>query len=198
MQQGRQRSSLPRSVEGKGDFVLVGEIGRAHGLKGEVRVKSYTEDPRAIAGYGPLVTADGRELVLQGVRPAPGAAADLLIARVEGVATREAAEALNRTQLSVPRGRLPPAEEDEFFLADLVGLAVEDTRGEPLGKVVAVPNYGGGDLLEIVPRAGGASALLPFTKAFVPVIDLAGGRIVADPPEDLFAPAGEPPGPEPA
>jgi 16S rRNA processing protein RimM len=172
------------------DLVLVGEFGRPHGLKGEVRLKSHTGEPEAIAGYRPLIAADGRTLSLKSVRPAPGGAPDLLIAVVDGVATREAAEALNRVQLYVERAKLPPPdEEDEFLLADLIGLSVETEAGEVIGAVVAVPNYGGGDLIEIAPVAKGPTALLPFTKAFVPVVDLAGKRIVAAPPDDLFEPA---------
>lgn len=183
----------PRKGEGTSsggpdrDLVLLGELGRAHGLKGEVRLKSFTAEPAAIAGYGPLVAGDGRRFTLKSVRPAAGGAPDMLVARVEGVDTRAAAEALNRIRLYAPRDRLPPAEsEDEFLAADLVGMRVESAAGETLGRVVAVPNYGGGDLLEIAPARGGTSALLPFTKAFVPVVDLAGRRVVVDAPEDLF------------
>ena len=180
----------PGKGERSGGLVLLGEFGRAHGLRGEVRLKSFTADPQAIASYGPLAAADGRRFALTHVRPAPGEQPDLLIARVEGVASREAAEALNLVRLFVARRELPaPEEEDEFLLADLVGLSVETADGLPLGTVVAVPNYGGGDLLEIAPAAGGPSALLPFTKAFVPAVDLSGRRLVADPPPDLFAPA---------
>jgi 16S rRNA processing protein RimM len=177
------------------DLVLLGEFGRPHGLHGEVRVKSYTGDPTAIAEYGPLRLPDGRTVELEDARQAPGGSPDLLIVRVKGVSDRNAVEALNRLTLAVVRDRLgEAAEEDEFFLADLIGLAVEDGHGTAIGTVVAVPNYGGGDLLEIRPAAGGPTALLPFTKAFVPTLDIAGGRIVADPPDDLFAP----PGPKPA
>jgi 16S rRNA processing protein RimM len=183
----------PSPIEGEGEgLVLLGEFGRAHGLKGEVRLKSFTDDPRAIATYGPLVGDDGRRFALKNPRPAPGGAPDMLVIQVEGVTTREAAEALNRTRLYVAREKLPPAEEDEFLLADLIGLPVVTTSGETLGQVVGVPNYGGGDLLEIAPAAGGATALLPFTKAFVPEVDVAAKRIVADPPADLFAPPGTP------
>ena len=178
-----------------GDLVLLGEFGRAHGLKGELRLKSFTGEPRAISSYGPLIADTGRAVTLVSVRPAPGGAPDLLVARVEGVTTREAAETLNGVRLSIPRDKLPAAEEDEFLLADLIGLRVEDGAGMPIGTVVGVPNYGGGDLLEIAPPEGGVSALLPFTKAFVPVVDLAGRRVIADPPPDLFAPA-EPERPE--
>jgi 16S rRNA processing protein RimM len=168
-------------------LVLLGEFGRAHGLKGEVRLKSFTADPQAIAAYGPLSSDNGRTIVLQSVRPAPGGAPDLLIAQVEGVASRAGAEALNRLGLSIPRSRLPPVEDEEYRLADLVGLSAVTPTGEMLGAIVAVPNYGGGDLLEIAPVDGSPSALLPFTKAFVPIVDLAARRVVVDGPEDLFA-----------
>ena len=175
-------------------LVLLGEFGRPHGLHGEVRLKSYTGEPLAIAGYGPLRASDGRTLELDDVRPAPGGSSDLLIVRVKGVNDRSGAEALNRVTLAIARERLGDVEdEDEFFLTDLIGLTVEDGTGSVIGSIVAVPNYGGGDLLEIRPAAGGPTALLPFTKAFVPSLDLAGGKVVADPPEDLFAP----PGPKP-
>lgn len=174
----------------RGDLVLVGEFGRAQGLKGEVRLKSYTGDPQAIAGYRPLIAANGRLLTLKGVRPAPGAAPDMLVAQVDGVTTREAAEALNRVQVYMERSKLPlPDEEDEFLLADLIGLTVQNEAGEAIGTVVDVPNYGGGDLLEIAPMPNGPTALLPFTKAFVPHVDISAKRIVAVPPDDFFEPA---------
>jgi 16S rRNA processing protein RimM len=179
-------SRQPSPVRGEGErLVLLGEFGRAHGLKGEVRLKSFTQEPRAIAKYGPLVGEDGRRFVLQGVRPAGGGSPDLVIARVEGVATREAAEALNRIRVYAPRQRLHGTEADEFLLADLIGLTVKGKDGETLGTVVAVPNYGSGDLLEIAPAAGGATALLPFTESFVPVIAIESGSMVVDAP-DLF------------
>lgn len=175
-------------------LVLLGEFGRAHGLRGEVRLKSFTADPAAIATYGALRTEDGRAVVLTSVRPA-GGSPDLLVARVEGVTSREGAEALNGVRLHAAREQLgAPESEDEFLTADLVGVTVESPSGERLGRVVAVPNYGGGDLLEIAPAGGGATALLPFTKAFVPRVDLAGHRVVIDPPDDLFA-GGEPDAP---
>jgi 16S rRNA processing protein RimM len=186
-----RRGEEGRSAPPGDDLVLVGEFGRAHGLKGEVRLKSYTGDPLAIAAYGPLASADGRTFLLKkNARPAPGGAPDMLIVQVEGVTSREAAEALNRIALYLERDRLPPPdEEDEFLLADLIGLPVQDEAGTVVGTVVDVPNYGGGDLLEIAPAKGGASALLPFTKAFVPVVEIAERRIVAALPDDFFEPA---------
>ncbi len=181
--QGRGELSLSQ----RGDLVLVGEFGRAHGLKGEVRLKSHTGDPEAIAGYRPLVATNGKTYSLKSVRPAPGGAPDLLIAVVDGVTTREASEALNRVQLYVERDRLPPPdEEDEFLLADLIGLSVQSEAGEIIGTIVAVPNYGGGDLLEVAPAIKGPTALLPFTKAFVPTVDIAGKRVIAVLPDDFF------------
>ncbi|WP_246732872.1 ribosome maturation factor RimM [Methylobacterium sp. BTF04] len=177
----------------------MGEFGRAHGLNGEVRLKSYTGDPQAIGSYGPLIGADGRRIEFTDLRRAGGASADVLVVRVKGVADRTGAEALNRLALYVPRDRLGAvADEDEFFTADLVGLDVVDLEGKVLGTVADVPNYGGGDLLEIKPALGGPTALLPFTKAFVPTLDVAGGRVIVDPPDDLFAPAGPRPPDEPA
>jgi 16S rRNA processing protein RimM len=167
--------------------VLLGEFGRAHGLKGEVRLKSFTGDPKAIARYNPLTSEDGRLFTITGARPAGGGSPDLVIARVGGVATREAAEALNRIRLYAPRERLQdPDADDEFLLADLIGLSARSTDGRVLGTVVAVPNYGGGDLLEIAPDGGGATALLPFTASFVPAVDVAGGSLTVDAP-DLFS-----------
>lgn len=180
------------------DLVLLGEFGRPHGLHGEVRLKSYTGEPGAIAGYGPLRASDGRTLELIDPRPAPGAAPDILLVRVKGVGDRTGAEGLNRVTLSVPRARLGEPEEDEFFLTDLIGLAVTDAAGVALGTVTAVPNFGGGDLLEIRPAAGGPTALLPFTKAFVPSLDVGSGRIVAVLPEGFFDPPAPKPADEPA
>ena len=179
-------------------LVQMGEFGRAHGLNGEVRLKSYSGDPLAISSYGLLIGADGRRIELTDVRRAGGASPNLLVVRVKGVADRTGAEALNRLALYLPRDRLGQVEdEDEFFTADLVGLDVVDGDGTVLGTVTDVPNYGGGDLLEIRPAAGGATALLPFTKIFVPTLDIPNGRVVIDPPEDLFAPAGPKPADEP-
>jgi 16S rRNA processing protein RimM len=180
------------------NLVLLGEFGRAHGLNGEIRLKSYTGDPQAIASYGALLTADGRTLTLAEVRPAPGSAPDMLIARVKGVSGRTAAEALNRVALFVPRDRLAaPEDDDEVYAADLIGATALDEAGTLIGTIVAVPNYGGGDLLELRSPGGGATALLPFTKAFVPVLDMAQRRVTVVVPEDLFAPPGEKPADDP-
>jgi 16S rRNA processing protein RimM len=155
-------------------------------LRGELRVKSYTADPLAIGTYGPLTADSGRQFTFVDLRQAAGDQPDLLVARVEGVTTREAAEGLNRLRLHVSRDLLRAAEEeDEFLLADLVGLSAEDEAGQALGMVSAVPNYGGGDLLEIALPGARRTVLVPFTKAFVPRIDIAAGHLVVTAP-DLF------------
>lgn len=153
-------------------------------MRGEVRLKSFTADPLAIGAYGPLATEDGRVVTVTAARPA-GSQPDLLVVRLEGIVTREAAEALNGVGLFVARERLGDPDDDEFFLADLVGLQATLADGAVAGRVVAVQNYGSDDLLEIAPSGGGPSVLVPFTKAFVPKVDIGGGRLVVD--SDEFA-----------
>ena len=174
-----------RPIATQSHLVLMGEFGRPHGLDGSIRLKSYTDDPTAIAGYGPLIAQDGRRFVLTHARQAAGDQRDLLVVRVEGVGSREAAEPLNRLGLHVERDRLGKLEEDEFFLTDLVGLTAYAPDGREIGRVFAVPDYGSGALLEIAPVGGGRTILLPFTKAFVPTIDIVGGRVVVDIPEEV-------------
>ncbi len=158
------------------DKVCVGAIAGAFGVKGEVRLKSFCSQPRDIASYGPLTTEDGRrsfDITL--TRPVAGG----LGARLSGVATREDAEALKGVTLWAPREALPALPVDEFYHADLIGLEVFDTGGAPLGRVRAIYDHGAGDILEVVGRD---LLLLPFTRAVVPTVDLAAGRIIADPP----------------
>lgn len=158
----------------------VGAIAGAFGVRGEVRLKSFCADPEAIATYGPLWTEDGqRSFAVRLVGAAPGA----LVARLSGVATREAAEALKGVRLYVDRRQLPPPGEDEFYHADLIGLRVLDTGGALLGTVQAIHNHGASDILEVAGPALRQALLLPFTHAVVPTIDIAGGRIVVDPPD---------------
>jgi 16S rRNA processing protein RimM len=167
-------------------LIPVGRFGAAHGVRGEVRLKSYTDDPLAIAGYGPLRDKAGRSYEIAAARPAAGSSSpDMLVVRVDGVTTREAAEALNNLEVSVPRDRLPEAEEDEFYHGDLIGLSAATVSGEPFGTVIAVQNFGAGDLLDVA-RPGGRTVLIPFTKAAVPEIDVKGGRLVVDPPAGLL------------
>jgi 16S rRNA processing protein RimM len=158
--------------------VLIAQIGAAHGVRGEVRLKPFTEDPLSVARYGALETEDGRRFEIEAVRPAK----DMLVARLKGVADRSAAEALTHLRLYVAREKLPQPAEDEFYHADLVGLTAETASGEAFGVVKAVHNFGAGDLLEIEPANGGTTVLLPFTQATVPAIDLAGRKIVVAPP----------------
>ncbi len=163
--------------------VCVGAIAGAFGVKGEVRLKSFCAEPEAIATYGPLSSEDGKttwEVKL--TRPVKNGFA----ARLSGVASKEAADALRGARLYAPRDRLPALPDDEFYHADLINLAVFDTGGNELGRVKAVLNHGAGDLLELHVKGQKQPVLLPFTKAAVPTIDLALGRIVADPPEGLF------------
>jgi 16S rRNA processing protein RimM len=164
--------------------VLIGRVGAAHGVRGEVRMKSFTGDPMSAGAYGPLAAADGRVLEIAALRPAPGATGTLIV-RFKGIDDRSAAEALTGTDLSVPRDRLPPPEDDDYYHADLIGLEAVSVSGEPIGTVIAVPNYGAGDLIEVAPPRG-EPVLIPFTRAAVPEVDIAGGRIVVDPPPGLL------------
>jgi 16S rRNA processing protein RimM len=166
-------------------LTLVARIGAAHGIRGEVRVKTFTQNPLDVVAYGPLASADGRVFEFDSARPAAGTSPDMLVVRFKGIDTRDAAEALNGTELFVRRDRLGETAADEYFHADLIGLAAVTTAGEPLGTVIRVENYGAGDLLEIAPRRGD-TLLVPFTKAFVPEVDLAGGRVVIEPPPGLL------------
>lgn len=169
---------------GNRDLVLVGEIGAAQGLKGEVRLRSYTQDPAGIAAYGPLRDEAGtKTFLIERVRATPKA----LIARIEGVFTREAAEALNRTRLYVTRDALPEAPEDEWYVADLIGLSAVSPDGEAFGTVTAVHNFGASDIIEVEPSDGGAPLLVAFTDAAVPKVDVAGGRLVLIPPQEIEA-----------
>jgi len=174
--------SLPApAASGAGrQLVLVGEFGRAQGLRGEVRLKSFTAEPAAIARFTTLQTEDGsRRFRIEAVRPVTGNP-DMLIARVAGVTDRTAAEALTRVRIYVPRESLDeePLEEDEYLHADLIGLEVHNPAGEVLGHIVALYDFGAGDVMEVAPRDGGASVMWPFTKAFVPQVDIPGGRVV--------------------
>jgi len=167
-------------VSGDRDFVLLGRFGAAHGVRGEIRLQSFTADPLAIASYGPLHDKSGqRRFALEHVRPQ---GKDMLVARVAGVTDRAGAEALRGVELYLPRENLPPPDEDEFYLADLIGLSAQSLEGADLGRVVAVRNFGAGDILEVAPPQGGETLLYPFTRAVAPVVDVAGGRVVIAPP----------------
>ena len=161
--------------------ICVARIGAAHGVRGEVRLWSFTEQPDAIAGYGQLETDDGaRRIEIAELRKAK----DHFVARLKGVDDRDAAEALRNVELYIPRERLPPIEEPEtFYHADLIGLAAVTVEGAPLGTVAAVHNFGAGDVIEIARAEGGEPLMLPFTEASVPKIDIAAKQIVVVIPE---------------
>lgn len=169
------RAALPDNL------VLMGIFGAAVGLKGEIRLKSYTQDPAAIADYGPLYARDGRTFEITALREAN----EVVIVRIAGVSDRTAAEALTNIELYAPRDVLgEPEDEDEFFHADLIGLTAVTEAGETLGTVTALYDFGAGDMVEIRPAAG-PSLVYPFTKAVVPVVDLDGKRIVIAPPQEI-------------
>jgi len=164
--------------------VCVAQIGAPHGVHGEVRLWTFTADPMAVTHYGPLQSEDGkRAFEIDAVRPAKGH----LVARLRGVDNRDAAERLTNVKLFVPRERLPQTEADEFYHADLIGLRAEDEDGNEIGAVIAVHNFGAGDILEVQPPEGG-TMLLPFTEAAVPEVDIKGGRLVVVLPEETEAP----------
>jgi len=167
-----------RPTHGK---ICVARIGAAHGVRGEVKLWSFTEDPAAVASYGPLETEDGmRRFEIEALRPAK----DHFVARITGIGDRDAAEKLRNLELYIPRSRLPKIEEtDTFYHADLIGLTAVTKDGETIGKVSAVHNFGASDVIEIKPAAGDP-LLLPFTEITVPEIDLAARRIVIVPPPE--------------
>ena len=163
--------------------ICVAQIGAAHGTRGEVRLWSFTADPLAILDYGPLESEDGSvRFEIESLRPAK----THLVARLAGVSDRTAAEKLANVRLYVPRERLPAPAEDEFYHADLIGLAATARDGRALGSVIAVHDFGAGDILELRLEGARDTVMLPFTAATVPEVDLAGGRIVIDPPHGLL------------
>jgi 16S rRNA processing protein RimM len=166
---------------GLGQQVCVARIGAAHGTTGEVRLWPFTADPQAVGRYGALETADGRSIEILSLRPIKGC----FIARIKGVTDRSGAEQLCNLDLFVPRDRLPPPAKDEYYHVDLIGLAAEDTGGRPLGTVIAIHDFGAGDLLEIGLAGGRETMLLPFTTAVVPKVDIAARRVVLDPPAEI-------------
>jgi 16S rRNA processing protein RimM len=166
-----------------GERVCLGQIGAAHGVRGEVRLHSFTSEPAAIASYGPLESEDGRVFEIESLRPAK----NHFVARLAGIGDRDTAERLANVKLYVPRDRLPQSTQaNEFYHADLIGLAVVDRSGKRLGTVIAIHNFGAGDLIEVRSEAGNNTELVPFDEANVPAVDLAAGRIVVDPPQGLF------------
>jgi 16S rRNA processing protein RimM len=159
--------------------ICVARIGAAHGVRGEVRLFSFTADPAAVVDYGPFATADGRVVAITSLRPAK----DCFVARLEGVNDRNAAEALRNAELYVPRERLPAAAADEFYHADLIGLAVVDRDGRALGRVVTLHNFGAGDILEVAFDGRRSTVMLPFNDTVVPSIEIDAGRLIVALPD---------------
>jgi len=161
--------------------ICVAKIGAAHGVRGEVRLWPFTEDPMAVIDYGPLSTRDGtRQFEVARARIAK----DHLVAIIKGVTNRDEAERLNGIELYIARDALPDTDEGEYYHADLIGLAAIDPQGTPIGTVTAIHNFGAGDIIEIAPKSG-PSLLLPFTDAVVPTVDLAAGHVVIELPGEI-------------
>jgi len=178
------RAGEPRGQNAPSRRVCVAQIGAPHGVGGEVRLRAFTEKPAAVTSYGALESEDGSEnFAIETVRPVQ----NFLVARFSGVNDRAAAERLRNLRLYVPRARLPELEAETYYYADLIGLPAVAIDGSELGTVAAVHDFGAGDILEIEPVAGGASVMLPFTRAMVPEVDVGRGRIVVAPPAGIFA-----------
>ncbi|MBB5045564.1 16S rRNA processing protein RimM [Rhodopseudomonas rhenobacensis] len=161
--------------------ICVARIGAPHGVRGAVKLWPFTADPLAVLDYGPLSTKDGkRSFEVETAREAKGH----LVATLQGVVSREDAERLNGIELYIDRDQLPPPEEGEYYHADLIGLAAVNAADEPIGKVLAIHNFGAGDIIEIAPLQG-PTLLLPFTNAVVPTVDIAAGRVVIELPAEI-------------
>ena len=161
--------------------ICIARIGAAHGVRGAVKLWTFTEDPLAVKAYGPLLTKDGaRSFEVATAREAKGH----LVATLKGIATREDAERLNGIELYIAREKLPAPDQNEYYHADLIGLTAVNAANEPLGRVSAIHNFGAGDIIEIAPPQG-ATMLLPFTNAVVPLVDLAAGRVVIELPGEI-------------
>jgi 16S rRNA processing protein RimM len=161
--------------------ICVARIGAAHGVRGAVKLWTFTEDPLAVKRYGPLTTRDGtRQFEVATAREAKGH----LVATLKGIATRDEAERLNGVELYIAREKLPDTDEDEYYHADLIGLAAVNAADEPIGRVIAIHNFGAGDIIEIAPPQG-TTMLLPFTNAVVPTVDLGSGRVVIVLPQEV-------------
>jgi 16S rRNA processing protein RimM len=164
-----------------GQMICVARIGAAHGVRGAVKLWTFTEDPFAVKTYGPLWSKDGtRRFELTSAREARGH----LVATLKGITTRDEAERLNGVELYVAREKLPETDAGEYYHADLIGLAAVTEAGQAVGRVIAIHNFGAGDIIEIAPPEG-VTMLLPFTNAVVPTVDLAGGRVVIALPGEI-------------
>ena len=180
----RSRTPLPQG--GRRASILLGVIGRPHGVRGHVRLTSYTEPPEALAAYGPLSDERSRWFAVRWLGNGIAEIAEIVDGSPVRVADRTAAEKLTTLRLYVDRDRLPDPPTDEYYLADLVGLAARDATGEPIGTVLAVHDYGAGASLEVV-RENATPLVVPFTRASVPVVDLAQGSVTLCPPKEIEA-----------
>ncbi len=161
--------------------ICVARIGAPHGVRGQVRLWTFTEDPYAVLDYGPLATKDGKRTIeVDNVREAKGH----LVATLKGVTDRDAAARLNGVELFVARDALPDTEDGEYYHADLIGLAAVNAVGEAIGRVVAMHDFGAGDIIEIAPPSG-PTLLLPFTDAVVPTVDIAAGKVIIEMPGEI-------------
>ncbi|NDV87511.1 ribosome maturation factor RimM [Aurantimonas aggregata] len=168
---------MPNQPSAPVNPVLLAVVGGAHGIKGECRVRSLTEDPTALGAYGPLFDASGNRYTVESARPQK----NVVVVRFAEVQDRNHAERINGRELFVDRSVLPePEDDDEFYLGDLVGLAVQTIAGEPVGKVVAFHDFGAGDIVEIQPP-GGPTVMIPFSAAAVPELDVEAGVMIVDP-----------------
>ncbi|MFN3889721.1 MAG: ribosome maturation factor RimM [Beijerinckiaceae bacterium] len=162
--------------------ILVGRFGAAHGVRGEIRIKSYTADPMSLAGYTGLSDRSGaRRFTIESARPVKD---DIIVARVKGVTDRSAAEALTNTEIYIARDALPPPDEEEFYVADLIGMRAERADGTAFGVIANVLNFGAGDILDIA-LEGGGSRLVPFTRACAPHVDVKGRCVTVEPPDEI-------------
>jgi 16S rRNA processing protein RimM len=182
--QHRLKPRLNKSMKDNSSArVAVGVFGAPHGVRGEIKIKSYTGDPLAIADYAPLTDQTGqRRFILKKARSLKD---DLLIVTVEGVTDRDAAAKLTNLELFASRDLLPEAEEDEFYHVDLIGLKAIDEHNADIGTVLALHNFGAGDIIEIKPHAGGPSLMLPFTKKTVPSVKIGKGSLTLVMPEEI-------------
>lgn len=165
-------------MTGRERRILLGRITGAHGIKGEVNIRAHTETPEGLMAYGALTASDGRAITISQVRPT----AKGIIARIAGVSDRTTAESLRGLDLFVDRARLPEPEDGAYYLEDLIGLVVVGKDGATIGKVRAVENYGAGDILVVTLDDGGDEVMVPFRDAFVPDVDIKGGRVTIVPP----------------
>ncbi len=162
--------------------ILVGRFGAAHGVRGEIRIKSYTADPMALAKYAGLSDKSGsRAFVFESARPVKD---DIIVARMKGVNDRSVAEALTNMEIYIARDALPPPDEEEFYVADLIGMRAQRADGAPFGVISNVLNFGAGDILDIA-LEGGGSKLVPFTRACAPHVDVKGRCVTVEPPEEI-------------